>query len=138
MRLATFFATVILPGCGDFGLDLMGERTARTPILEASPAAADFGAVPAGGLAELSLEVYSEEKIGILGLSVLHDAGGVFSVSTFLSLPAVLAAGSRIPLTVGFQPDSETDFSGDLLVEGDIEELLVELSGTGCDPEACE
>jgi hypothetical protein len=135
MRLPPFVATSILMGCGDFGLDLVGERKAQDPILQSSPGQVDFGRVPIGALEEVSVELYSGEKVGIYGLSVLHDAGGVFSASTVLPLPAVLSAQSRIPLTVGFLPDSEGSFSADLLVEGDIEELLIGLSGIGCDPD---
>lgn len=126
------------PGCDGCGLTPLEDAPA---LLAPSTTSLDFGLLYAGEQTVRTVELQS------LGTSAVHlrsltfqDAAGVFVLVRDVS-GSELAPGSTTPVEVVFNPQSQGDFSGILLVESDARNagtLSVLLHGIGAEEPSCD
>jgi hypothetical protein len=107
---------------------------APTATLQASVSSLSFGSIAAGANTTMSLVITNTGNASA-AVSAISTGNAAYSV-TGATLPATIAAGGSLTLTVAFAPSVAGSYTGTLVVQSNATNpsLSVGLSGTGVAP----
>ncbi len=125
---------LLLPGCGQMGLEYAAENTAELALepLEGW----DFGELlpeHEAGVHNFSLRSAEAERGTYVEDAWLDGDTGAFVIAREPELPAVIEAGKHASIVVRFRPEKSGSFRAQLkAVDGNGARYRVELLGQGC------
>ncbi|MDP2305639.1 MAG: hypothetical protein Q8P18_06400 [Pseudomonadota bacterium] len=135
--LTRLFPTLLLVGCGEFGLGETLEAGGAALVAVAPGGQLRFAeASPSGRSQALEVTIASDGDVAayVAAVWVESENGGIFYTNDELPFPKLMEPGEAIPITVRFMPAAPGTFHGTLLVESGTEGALLErqLLGEAC------
>jgi len=131
--LLVLFGIVAMTGCVAATGEKVpsGSNTSGDPLITVSPTSLNFGTETVGGSVSQTLIIYN---VGTANLSITQLAvtGTAFNFAN-LTLPATVAAGRSVSVTVTFKPTTAGSAEGSLSVTSNSTSapIIVGLTGTG-------
>lgn len=111
--------------------EVTGDSGDPVAILATSPTDHDFGEVAVGCAEELSLTLSSVGEVPVSLEAVELEGDSAFSLELAEELPLSLDPLDSVAATVRFAPTDQGAVNTSLAVSADVEDLRVELGGTG-------
>jgi alkyl hydroperoxide reductase subunit AhpC len=129
--------TLLLAGCGDFGLLMtMDTGTGDGPFMFDPEGQAEFGrASPNGRNVEMDVTIacVSDQEAYVADAWVESNTQGVFTTNDDLPFPMRLDPGRGVTVKLKFLPNAQGNFRGTFVVEDNLGNLTtLPLVGTGC------